>query len=110
MLFRNRRASVKTKTGAGGFGGMKIYIVVGSTGEYSDQRQWNVKAFYSKLKAEKLKLLCELEVDRINTVVSVDEEYGYYDQERHGPSQFDPFFDMSYTSTYYNIEEVELEN
>ena len=97
---------------------MKIYIVKGSTGAYSDKVTWLVKAFSDKGKAD---LLCrelneaadgiQKEFDYINVSIyyMYEEKYRYiFDKfPKHAE---DPFFDMSYTTgTFYNAVECELE-
>ena len=96
---------------------MKIYIVRGSTGAYSDERNWLVKAFSDKEKAD---LLCkelqeatagiEREFDEINVPA-----YRYYEKkyayiwDKFPKLKEDTSFDIDYTGTFYSVVECELE-
>jgi hypothetical protein len=42
----------------------ELYLVLGSTGEYSDFRQWPVAVFTEKKKAELLASICKNKADR----------------------------------------------
>ena len=96
---------------------MKIYIVKGSTGEYSDIVTRLVKAFSDKGKAD---LLCkelqeaadgiQKEFDEINVSIfyMYDEKYRYI-LDKFPKYKEDPSFDMTYTGTFYNVVECELE-
>lgn len=95
---------------------MKIYIVEGSTGAYSDITTWLVKAFSDKGKAD---LLCrelreaaegiKKEFDEINicTYYMYDEKYRYI-FDKFPKIKEDPSFDMDFTGTYYRVIECEL--
>lgn len=87
----------------------KIWIVEGSTGEYSDANYWQVCAFRDEQKAkdytEELCKLCKC----IDTLCNYNDEYeldecGYYKQI----IKLDPRFIRYYTGTYYTAYEVEL--
>ena len=96
---------------------MKIYIVEGSTGAYSDITTWLVKAFSDKGKAD---LLCkELQeaaegirngFDEINVSIYYiyDEKYRYI-LDKFPKYKEDPSFDMTYTGTFYDVVECGLE-
>ena len=86
---------------------MKIYIVQGSTGEYSDHMEWPVRAFDSERKAQ----------DFVN---KLSEEYRFLKQKygHHGFSWYchieeenmtDPNMRSDYTGTNYSYFEIELE-
>lgn len=81
-----------------------VYIVVGSTGEYEDRTEWNVKAFTSDTTAEAL-------AERLNRwcgehhVATGDEKPDLNIEEKPGE---DPDFRVSYTGTEYGIEAVRL--
>lgn len=85
---------------------MKIYIVMGTTGEYSDRSEWPVKAFYCEKVAQDLVVAAtrkakELEVIR-NSV-------SRYDAPKRGSNEFDPNMQMDYTGIDYYIMETELQ-
>ena len=96
---------------------MKIYIVEGSTGEYSDKYNWLVKAFSDREKAD---LLCkelqeaadsiQKEFDEINVSIyyMYDEKYRYI-LDKFPKHKEDPSFAMRYTGTFYSVVECELE-
>jgi hypothetical protein len=79
-----------------------IYVVTGSTGEYSDRREWTVFAFMDEKKALDFADECEKEADRLN-----DERGGDFGLGGK-TSKYDPFIQMDYTGTVYFVEQVEL--
>lgn len=81
---------------------MKIYIVIGSTGEYSDRYEWPVIAYLNKIKAQDHVLKASKRSDEIfetwkHDIIIPD-----------GINEFDPSFRMDYTETSYYLWEVEL--
>lgn len=83
---------------------MKIYIVEGSTGEYSDHVEWVVCAFKNKDNAQELV---------INASARAREIYSKYNTWDVGEredlkSKYDPKMQMDYTGTNYRIIETEL--
>lgn len=81
---------------------MKIFVLFGHTGEYSDRQEWLVKAFVSQTLAEEVR-------DRCNAYAKAapddwDEREKY---EANNPD--DPSMTMQYTGTEYRIEETELD-
>lgn len=85
---------------------MKIYVVFGTSGEYSDRREWPVKAFKSKEQAEVLVINATQEANRIFSANG--DKYYDWDNEK-DPNKYDPEMDMDYTGASYYIAEVELE-
>ena len=96
---------------------MKIYIVEGSTGAYSEMCVWLVKAFSNKEKAD---LLCkELQeaakgIEREFAEINVSTYYTNCEKYKYIWDKFpklkeDRLFDMSYTGTFYSVVECELE-
>lgn len=74
----------------------KIYVVMGSTGEYSDRTEWSVCAYADKALAEQHVQMAD---------ACAKEQMPYrYDKELVNP--FDPGMIMDYTGTYYYIYEV----
>ena len=84
---------------------MKIYVVFGTTGEYSDRSEWPVKAFRMKRKAV---ALVTKATDRAKALEQSTPEYQHYEAE--GQNEFDPDMKMDYTGTTYYICTVELED
>lgn len=82
---------------------MKIYIVFGGTGEYSDHQTWMVKAFRDE---DQAKALVENASWAANAIDAVRENR--YDSPN-GANPYDPDMYMDYTGTSYYIESVELE-
>ena len=86
---------------------MKIYVVFGHCGEYSDHTRWAVRAYSTEKRAQ------DECVDLINkakalTTPKVSEDgccMDYYDGEK---PDWDPDFRTDYTGTEYGYEEVEL--
>ena len=84
---------------------MKIYVVTGRTGEYSDRREWFVKAFVSESRAAELVTLADKRAAELAATNwrSWDDDFPKYSNEH------DPDMDMDYTGTSYHIDEVELD-
>jgi hypothetical protein len=81
----------------------KIYIVEGSTGEYSDHREWLVAAYYSEQNAQAHVLRA---TQRANELY-VEHKDAYYNIPS-GANQHDPQMSSDYTGTRYNYYETEL--
>ena len=85
---------------------MIIYIVTGSTGEYDDRYEWNVKAFSSKEKADDL-------CGELNKLTEGASKLSYKERDELAEAvqeSLDPKCSIDYTGTYYNIEELEVDN
>jgi hypothetical protein len=82
-----------------------VYIVMGRTGEYSDYRDWPVKAFLDQKKAEQLR-------DELNQwckergLHMSGRDYPWKEQPK---PEADPNFNVDYNGTEYGIMEVPLE-
>jgi hypothetical protein len=88
---------------------MTIYVVMGSTGEYSDHDEWMVKAFTSEVAAQRFVQECDLEAKRIDAVVEAAGWYFTYVRDNPAAqSACDPRFRRDYTGTTYSYESVEL--
>lgn len=87
---------------------MKIYVVQGSTGEYSDNREWLVKAFVNEKRAADL---VQKASERAREVFAMRDDNDWYTYPR--PERFnnehDPNMQVDYTGTNYGILEVELD-
>jgi hypothetical protein len=80
---------------------MKIYIVEGSTGEYSDRQDWIVCAYQSKEKAEEHADKAEHRAKEM-----LPKRYSNFE----GQNEFDPHMRMDYTGTEYYVIETELKS
>jgi len=81
------------------------YLVVGSTGEYSDHRHWYVRAFLEKAPAEAL-------VKRLTSWMNekgLGDHSSYEARRNSGKPPEDPQFDIDYTGTSYGVAEIPLE-
>lgn len=91
---------------------MKIYIVVGYTGEFSDRTEWNVAAYTSRDKAEAhAKGATQYLVPANGAFGMPSAKFGVkasYNQRDHLQSVWDPNCRMNYTGTDYYVNEVEL--
>lgn len=82
---------------------MKIYVVEGATGEYSDHREWPVKAYVSEDKAKQHVVKA---TQRGNEIFAQSgSKYGPHE----GENEYDPNMRIDYTGVRYNYYEVELE-
>jgi hypothetical protein len=83
---------------------MKIYIVEGTTGEYSDRQDWTVCAYRSEKKAE----------DHVrNAMLRAKEIEKSREDQYHvaaGVNEFDPDMRMDYTGTEHYTVECELKD
>ena len=82
----------------------KIYVVHGSTGEYSDRSEWFVIAYRDRARADK-------HADDA-TVWAKQNERAFMQctppPEGNPVNPFDPHMAMDYTGTDYYVDEVEL--
>jgi hypothetical protein len=87
----------------------KIWVVIGSTGEYSDRCEWLVRAFVDEKAAA-------LYVSTLKTTYQQFQQNscGHLRDDDESNTlekymlEFDPNFREDYTGTYYYIEESEL--
>ena len=88
---------------------MKISIVMGMTGEYSDRSEWPVRAFLTARRAEKYALAAKQRADVIA------KEHGGtrlvpQDILQQKPNELDPGMQMDYTGTeYFVVADIELD-
>lgn len=90
---------------------MKIYVIFGSTGEYSDRTEWPVKAVKDLDRAQEIVTLASEYANTLfakfeNEEVSKHSNEG---QELVSKNPHDPEMKMDYTGTSYYYTEVELE-
>lgn len=82
---------------------MKIYIVVGETGAYSDMYDWYVVAYKDKEKAEKRAYFCNTDAKDW-----YDRRDCGYDDPPPDTYASDPHMCVDFTGTVYHVREVEL--
>lgn len=80
---------------------MTIWVVMGTTGEYSDRREWPVRAFKRKKEAEEL---ITAATQKAHEIFVVGPRYRWKTDD----NPFDPHMEMDYTGTSYFYYEVEL--
>lgn len=78
-----------------------LWIVTGSTGEYSDRCEWTLCAYRTAEEANRHVELAQAEADRIERT----RENRYNSGE---PNKYDSRMQMDYTGTSYHCEMVEL--
>lgn len=85
----------------------KIYVCIGSTGEYSDHEEWYVKAFASE---DKCKAFVEAVSAEYRKIVGVKDTYHYsnWDENRQR-NPLDPDMKIDYTGTNYYMASVPFE-
>jgi hypothetical protein len=87
-----------------------IYVVRGSTGEYSDRTEWPVCAFDEQWKAERFVLQIETEIRKVESAgiepyrMGTGAIHALLDQIR----KFDPNARLDYTGLTYWVESVEV--
>jgi hypothetical protein len=79
---------------------VKVYVVMGATGEYSDHRTWTVCAYQDKKRAEEHADLAKIEAHKIQK----QDDYWACG----GKNIYDPKMQMQYTGTDYYTIDVDL--
>ena len=89
---------------------MKIYIVFGKTGEYSDRTEWPVVAYTQEIDAQSHVAAATAKAREIKAAIDTydDDDYDGYAEEMCKTNQFDSRMQYSYTGASYHIEETEL--
>lgn len=83
---------------------MKIYIVIGHTGEYSDASEWPVCWRPSLAEAEQVVALCNAEAAQFKRWMDSDDgSYGGKTWEEYRSRMFDPSCSVDYTGTSYHV-------
>lgn len=84
----------------------KVYVVEGSTGEYSDRTEWPVIAYESEDRAKQHVLNASAEARKI---LNERQEIGWHETAGKGlKNRFDPGMRMDYTGTFYSYYEVDV--
>jgi len=86
----------------------KIYIVMGSTGAYSDRTDWAVVAYESKELAEQHVINAQTEAKKIQTMKEGLDDRHSYDSDPRSINKWDKGMMMDYTGTHYYWNEVVL--
>lgn len=84
----------------------KIWIVMGSTGEYSDRTEWTVDAWRSEKEAQDRVTFLEEKMQELGLTVATysdDQEAAIKVMRAHEPQ-----FDLDYTGTRYFLCDTEL--
>jgi hypothetical protein len=81
---------------------MNIYVVMGTTGEYSDRNEWSVIAYFDEAKAKEH----VVNADRRAKEIQATREDRY--RVEPGANEFDPNMSMDYTGTDYYYNTVPL--
>jgi hypothetical protein len=81
----------------------EIFVVLGSTGEYSDRVEWIVAAFASEHEANERAANAKAEADRIFTDTNNDhlKRYG-------ATNKFDDQMQIDYTGVIYGVIKIKL--
>jgi hypothetical protein len=85
-------------------GTMKIWIVEGTTGDYSDRSDWAVCAYSSQEKAE------EHASKAMHRAMEIQKSNPRYYSPKPGENEFDSNMHMDYTGTEYYTVECELKD
>lgn len=85
----------------------KIFVVYGSTGEWSDKRTWSVCAFCAENKAMEM---VDALTRRLNTFGIAPKTYSidYADNLKKHMNSLDKYFDHDYNGTRYWYEPVDF--
>lgn len=85
----------------------RIWIVMGSTGEYSDRREWPVIAFTSEDAAKERIAALDVRMQQIPQEWR-DDRWEHEVKIKEHMAPLDPNFSMDYTGTSYFFYEVEV--
>lgn len=93
---------------------MMIWVVMGTTGEYSDRSEWPVKAFRDERQAERFAMAAKIRASEIEATRKALGESGEWnnaaDQALLKTNELDPDMKTVYTGTdYYAMGPIELE-
>jgi 16S rRNA C967 or C1407 C5-methylase (RsmB/RsmF family) len=101
---------------------MKVYIVQGRCGDY-EVREWLVKAFLSKRKAEEWRELCQKKTDELAEWFTNESNKIYDDDSKtialynkfkkkaaKAMKDLDPNYETEFGVTNYFVSDIELDN
>lgn len=83
-----------------------VYVVMGTTGEYSDHREWPVCAFKDERSAQQHVTACDEEARRV--YIDVEVNFRLNRITGNPDSKLDPNMETDYTGTKYYYFETEL--
>lgn len=83
-----------------------VYIIIGQTGEYSDNQNWSVIAYFDENKAKEHVLKAQQRANEIH--VESEKSENKWKHIRENKNEFDPFMNMDYTGTTYYYDTVEI--
>ena len=86
-----------------------IYVVFGTTGEYSDRIEWVVKAFHTEEQAIEFVTNVTERKDKAEAPYNVNHYVPYNAIEKVAKEIGDPNYHSDYTGTRYYYESVPLE-
>jgi len=81
---------------------VKIWVVTGSSGEYSDRTEWNVCAYISEKHAQEHSANAQAKANIFQT------QYKNSWEIPKGANEYDPYMGANYTGTSYTVNMVEL--
>jgi hypothetical protein len=89
----------------------KIYVIVGSSNDYTSYAAWNVKSFKNKEAADSFCANAQKRADEIFKTVRPSGKlyHDRYNKEVHGANEFDPQMEFCGSDrARYEVEELEL--
>lgn len=84
----------------------KVFVVTGSTGEYSDRSEWNVVAVNSREVAERYVLVLQRQYQSIPP--DMKENRWDHEDDIKAIMSLDPHFEQDYTGSRWYVSEVTL--
>ncbi len=81
--------------------GRRLWVVIGSSGEYEDYRTWNVAAFRTEDAAKRRAALAKAEADRLERLYKESQAWSQV-------NKFDRCMQCSYTGVEYCVTDLEL--
>lgn len=78
----------------------QLWVVYGSTGEYSDRSEWNVAVVDSEADAQALVTM--LKQQYLSIPPAMQEDRWDHEEDMKKIMSLDPYFQCDYTGTHYN--------
>ena len=86
----------------------RIWIVMGSTGEYSDRNEWPVAAYREERLALTHVELATARAKELEQWTDGEEPWRWVDRDKRPANEHDPDMQMDYTGTDYYAQSVDL--